>query len=42
MSSDGADLLARDHRAERRLPWKGVLAVAVTVALALVRHWWWT
>lgn len=36
------ELLARDHRVERHLIWKGLVAAAVTVALALARQWWWT
>jgi hypothetical protein len=39
---DARRLLASDHRAERMLVWKGLLAAAATVAVGLARSWWWT
>lgn len=35
------ELLGRDRRTERRLWWKGLLAIAVVLVLAYVRHRWW-
>lgn len=39
--AERAELLAHDRSAERRLIWKGLLAVIVVVALAVVRQRWW-
>ena len=38
---DARTELADDRRRERRLRWKGVLALLVVVAVVLVRQYWW-
>lgn len=39
--AERAELLADDRSAERRLIWKGLLAVIVVVVLAVARQRWW-
>lgn len=36
-----AQLLAHDRAVERRLLWKGLLALLVVVALPVIRQRWW-
>jgi len=37
----GRDELLEDHRREKRIFWKGVLAVAIIAVLVVIRAWWW-
>ncbi|MGI8882108.1 MAG: hypothetical protein ACR2KJ_16680 [Jatrophihabitans sp.] len=39
--SSPAEELAHDIRREKRITWKGLLAVVVAAVIALVRHRWW-